>query len=252
MNEAWENVSTLDQAAAASAEMDEAWEDGIALDQEFALAEQEDSQIKITFVMGKSGALSCPSGTRRATQSECSHAPRALRLNPGVIQKNNAQSPAACMYYATGRNVWYNRHPRGVFGYRSWQPICVRPQSVPPVPTPSPSQGLPQWDFEEWMKYWQNQNTPMGGWACGYDNGWCGCGCGHNQGKENPCTLPKMEPGTKGGRTCGHFGRFYGCVETHNTLKNCPGRGAQHARSGDNSEKNNNDGKKKGQQQEEE
>jgi len=79
---------------------------------------------------------------------------------------------------------------------------------------------MSQFDLGNWMD--MLQDTPQGGYACGYKDGWCGCSCGHNQGNTTPCHLPRMRPGTQGGHTCGYYGKLYGCAEAHNTLEGCP------------------------------
>jgi len=87
-----------------------------------------------------------------------------------------------------------------------------RAGSGPPV-----SGGLTFDQFMEWMAI----APAMGGYACGYAHGWCGCACGNNQNKT--CSLPRMPTGgTEGGRTCGSYGVTYGCAEAWNTLVGCP------------------------------
>jgi len=77
-------------------------------------------------------------------------------------------------------------------------------------------------DFEKFMKNWRDatQGIEMGGYACGYAHGWCGCACGNNLGRS--CQLPKMSTGTLGGGHCDNYERWYGCAAAYNNISGCP------------------------------
>jgi len=119
-------------------------------------------------------------------------------------------------------------------GNRYMKPLCLMPTPAPATApawggagwggagAPAPAPALSPIEFKKWMSNLQKHPVSMGGYACGYGGGWCGCACGHNKG-EQPCHLPLMQPGTAGGFTCGSFGVLYGCAEAHNNMTDCPG-----------------------------
>jgi len=176
----------------------------------------------LLLAFGAQGQASCPGSA--LSKDQCREAAKQLAYEfQGA--KNNGKVPSGCFLdvYAdeslTG--LYYNNRFDGT-GSDTTTPICAKAPAGAPTPG-GLSLGLPDGvSFESLMGELQNQGVSQGGYACGYSAPWCGCSCGHNLGREVPCYLPPMNPGTEGGHTCGWLDQLYGCAEAHNTLEGCP------------------------------
>jgi len=190
------------------------------------------------------GSGGCSDGDGMITSSSrCREAAQDLgRQDLGTLPRNKeALYPGGCFtsvlkhltpsVLAWPYGIYFNTNLTSRRGHSGVGPLCLMPTPAPApawggagwggAGAPAPAPALSPIDFDKWMSNLQKQHVPMGGFACGYGEGWCGCACGHNKG-EQPCHLPQIQPGTAGGFTCGRYGVLYGCAEAHNNITGCP------------------------------